>query len=274
DAAQQRLEVASRQVGPSDRALEQHVPTERHALSFEHDASRRVTGGVAHPELERAHPQHLAVRERAIGRRQRAGLHTERDRLCGDVIVQHPVAGVKVDRRSGLGLQPRDADYVIDVGVGQPDRDGLYARRRDLVGDHARFLARVDDRAFTTGLVDDEIAVLGEPAVRDRHDLHEATRAFSRSRKAARYFSTAIAAVVASPTAVVIWRVSWLRTSPAANSPGMEVIMRSSVMKYPPASCFACPSTSPAFGVTPTKMKTPPTASVARPPVTVSSRTR
>ena len=32
----------------------------------------------------------------------------------------------------------------------------------------------------------------------------------------ATYFSTAIAAVVASPTAVVIWRVSCCRRSPAA----------------------------------------------------------
>ena len=120
---------------------------------------------------------------------------------------------------------------MIDVGVGQPDRDGLHVRRRDLVGDQARLLARVDDRTFGAGFVDDEIAVLDEPTVRDRHDLHGATPAFSRSRRPARYFSTAIAAVVASPTAVVIWRVSWLRTSPAANNPGIEVIMRSSVMK-------------------------------------------
>src|ERR1051325_167607 len=45
--------------------------------------------------------------------------------------------------------------------------------------------------------------------------------------RSVRYFSTAIAAVVASPTAVVTWRVSWARRSPAAKSPGMEVIIRS-----------------------------------------------
>jgi len=51
------------------------------------------------------------------------------------------------------------------------------------------------------------------------------------SRNALRYFSTAIAAVVASPTAVVIWRVTWLRTSPAANRPVIDVIMRLSVIR-------------------------------------------
>jgi hypothetical protein len=35
-------------------------------------------------------------------------------------------------------------------------------------------------------------------------------------------FSAAIAAVVASPTAVVTWRVSWARTSPAAKKPTPE----------------------------------------------------
>src|SRR5207249_7924592 len=146
--------------------------------------------------------------------------------------------------------------------------------RRDPVGDEVRFLPGIDDRASAARLVHDDVAVLGELAVGDRNDLHDATDARSFSRSAATYFSTAIAAVVASPTAVVIWRVSWLRTSPAANSPGIEVIIRSSVMKYPPASCLACPSTSPALGLKPTKMNTPPTARVTRPPVAVSSRTR
>src|SRR5207248_9874206 len=142
---------------------------------------------------------------------------------------------------------------LADVGRGQPNRHGFPARRRNLVDNQPRLHARIDDGALAAGFIDDEVAVFQELAVRDRYDLHEAMPAFSRSRKAVRYFSTAIAAVVASPTAVVIWRVSWLRTSPAANSPGIEVIIRSSVMKYPPASCLACPSTSPASGLKPTK---------------------
>src|SRR5207245_3353704 len=137
-----------------------------------------------------------------------------------------------------------------------------------------RFRPGVDDRARAARLVHDDVAVLGELAVGDRNDLHDAIDARSFSRSAARYFAPAIAAVVASPTAVVIWRVSWLRTSPAANSPGIEVIIRSSVTRYPPASCFTCPSTSPVLGLKPMKMNTPPIWSVERSPVTVSSSTR
>src|SRR5207244_3134669 len=166
------------------------------------------------------------------------------------------------------------AEHVVHVRVGDPDAHRRGAGGRQLVRDQPRFFPRVDDRAFAGGLVDHQVAVFREPAVRDGDDLHDATPALAFSRSAARYFSTAIAAVVASPTAVVIWRVSWLRTSPAANRPGIEVIMRSSVMKYPAASCCACPSTSPELGLNPTKMNIPPTARVARPPVAVSSRTR
>src|SRR2546430_8873149 len=274
DALQERLEVAAGQVGPPDRALEQHVPGERHTVSLEHDAARRMARGVAHVELERAHPQQVAVGERAIGRGERSGAHAEGTRLLRHVVVQQPVARVEVHGRAGVGLEPGNAEHVVDVSMSQPNRHGFHARIRNLVGDQARLLARIDDGAFAAGFIDDEIAVFDELAVRDRHDFHEAVPAFSRSRKAARYFSTAIAAVVASPTAVVIWRVSWLRTSPATNSPGIEVIIRSSVMKYPPASCLACPSTSPELGLKPTKMNTPPTARVTRPPVAVSSRTR
>src|SRR4029077_12821137 len=162
----------------------------------------------------------------------------------------------------------------IDVGVGQPDGHGVHTCRGHLVGDQAGLLARVDDGAFAAGVIDDEVAVFDELPVGDGDHLHDATPAFSRSRTAVRYFSIAIAAVVASAPAVVIGGVSWLATPPAANKPGIEVIIRSSVMKYPPASCCACPSTSPELGWKPTKMNTPPTARVARAPVAVSSSTR
>ncbi len=56
-------------------------------------------------------------------------------------------------------------------------------------------------------------------------------------RRLVRYFSTAIAAVVASPTAVVTCRVSCTRRSPAANRPGIDVSIRSLVMTYPAGSC-------------------------------------
>src|SRR4029077_14297049 len=97
-------------------------------------------------------------------------------------------------------------------------------------------------------LVDHQVTVLDELPAGDLDDVHAGTLAWV-SRQDARYFSTAIAAVVASPTAVVTCRVICARTSPAAKRPGMDVIMRSSVSRYPPASCLACPATRLVLGL-------------------------
>src|SRR5581483_7451176 len=100
----------------------------------------------------------------------------------------------------------------------------------ELLQEALRLLPGIHDHGVPAPRVRDEVAVLDELAVGDPDDLggrHGQSRA---ARRSARYFSTPIAAVVASPTAVVIWRVSWSRRSPAANRPGIEVIMRSSVM--------------------------------------------
>src|SRR6266511_3778599 len=233
-----------------------------------------MSGRVAHAELEPADPEHVSPRERAVRLGEGLGPHPERRGLLGGVVVEDPIGGMEIHGRARVGLEARHAEHVVHVRVGDPDAHRRDAGGRQLVRDQPCFLPGVDDRAFPARLVDHQVAVLGEPAVRDGDDLHDATPALAFSRCAARYFSTAIAAVVASPTAVVIWRVSWLRTSPAANSPGIEVIMRSSVMKYPPASCLKWPSTSPEFGVKPMKTNTPPTNSWWRSPVTVSSSSR
>src|SRR3712207_5533400 len=50
------------------------------------------------------------------------------------------------------------------------------------------------------------------------------------------YRVAATAAVVASPTAFEIWRTYWLRTSPAAYTPGIFVYMRSFVTRNPNGS--------------------------------------
>src|SRR5213083_704320 len=237
DAFEQGVEVAPRQVGPPDRSLKQHIAPERHALACEHDTPGRVPGDVTDAERESPDPQLVAVGELAVGRRQRLGAHAEGEGLLRDVVVQRAVRRMQEDGDPGIGLEPRDAEHVVEVRVGEPDPDRPDALGLQLVGDQTCFLARVDDRALGRRFVDHEVAVLDELAVRDLYDPHSlnAWRAWrtncGSSRSAARYFSTAIAAVVASPTAVVIWRVSWLRTSPAAKRPGMEVIMRWSVTK-------------------------------------------
>src|SRR5438552_1770254 len=50
------------------------------------------------------------------------------------------------------------------------------------------------------------------------------------------YLSAAMAAVVASPDAVVTWRVSCARRSPATNNPGIDDIIALSVSTYPMTS--------------------------------------
>ena len=89
------------------------------------------------------------------------------------------------------------------MGVRQPNGDRFPTRGCDLLQDQVGFLARIHDGALSRLLVHDEVAVLDELAVRNLDDLHQ-----SPLRSALRYFSTAIAAVVPSPTAVVIWRVN------------------------------------------------------------------
>src|SRR3989441_13373883 len=95
-----------------------------------------------------------------------------------------------------------DAHDVVEVRMRDPDGHRPRPRGGDLLQDQTRLLARIDDRALGGRVIDNEVAVLDELAVGDRDDLHAPTA--SPARSTARYFSTAIAAVVASPTAVVI----------------------------------------------------------------------
>src|SRR6266550_8763841 len=132
-------------------------------------------------------------------------------------------------RHAGFRRHSGHAQDVIEVGMRQPDADGLRTRFFDLVQNQARLLAGVHNRALDCRLVYQEIAVLGEHAVGDLDDLHCLTFP-SPSRMDLRYFSTAIAAVVASPTAVVICRVSWLRTSPTIS--GTTVLRTTSILGF------------------------------------------
>src|SRR6266540_1617175 len=268
DASDQRVEVAARQVGPADRPLEQHVAGEDRPVPHQRHVSGRVPGHVPDFEAETTDAQLVAMGERAVRRRQQWCGDPERRSLLRRRIVQRPVGRVEVDGSPGLLPHAIHAEHVIEVRVGEPDgcrgRTGVPQGAADQLG----VLSGIDHGTLSRSLIDHEVGVLDEHAVGDRDDLHRATGACSR--KAARYFSTAIAAVVPSPTAVVIWR----RTSPAANSPGIEVIIRSSVTKYPLASCLTWPSTIPVLGLNPMNTNTPFTGSCDAAPVTVSSRSR
>src|SRR5205807_5496992 len=103
---------------------------------------------VSHPEFERADLEHVAVGEGAVGRGKRLRAHPEGYRLLRNVVVQSAVARVEVDGDPTVGLEPGDTEDMIEMGVGQPDRYGCHARRRELVRDQPRLLARIDDRAL------------------------------------------------------------------------------------------------------------------------------
>src|SRR5216117_2364474 len=61
DALQQGVEVAPRQIGPSDRSLKQHIAAERYALPFEHETAGGMAGRVTNAERESSNPQLVAV---------------------------------------------------------------------------------------------------------------------------------------------------------------------------------------------------------------------
>src|SRR5690348_5854044 len=194
------------------------------------------SGGVADREREipDAHPVPVPVG--AVRRGGGLGREAERFGLAGERVVERAVRGMQVAGGARRLADPRHTHHVVEMGVGEPDGPGRGAGGVDLVEDEPRLLSGIHHRALAGRLVHHEERVLHERPVRDGDDLHRAATfrpdaGWSFSRIAARYFSTAIAAVVASPTAVVIWRVTWLRTSPAAKRPGMEVIIFSSVTK-------------------------------------------
>jgi len=160
--------------------------------------------------------------------------HSKQETLLGQLVVEPAVGGVEIDRRAGLPADGGDAEDVIEMRMSEPDRGDPAVTLRGCVEEQPGLLAGVDQNGCGVLRIVDEVAVLREPTVRNDDDLERWCRqaaASARVFRSVRYFSTAMAAVVASPTAVVTCRVSWARRSPAAKSPGIEVIIRSSVSR-------------------------------------------
>src|SRR5216683_2401795 len=237
DAGDQRLKVAARQIGPSNRSSEQHVTAEDNAMPHQAHAPGRVSRGVAYFKAQIPDFQLLACNQVAAGGGHSLRHHkAEPRRLLPNGVIKRAVSGMEPYDRACPGCDFRHPEDMIDMRMREPDGHGLRVGFLDLMENQTGFFARIDDDAQTRLLVDDDIGVLGEHAIGDLDDLHFFALAFALpspccSRNDLRYFSTAIAAVVASPTAVVICRVTWLRTSPAANSPAIDVIMRLSVIR-------------------------------------------
>src|SRR6266540_5069297 len=210
DAGDQRFVVAAWEVSSSNRSGEQHVAGEDNAMAHDADAPGRVPGGVPHVKAQTADLQVLAGNQVAVGSGLLLGRgETEPCRLLRNTVIQRAVSRMQAHDRPRPTRDFRHAEHVIDVRVGEPDGHRLGTRLLDLMENQARVLAGIDDGALARLLVDDEKAVLGEHAVGDRDDLHFLPLPSPWcSRRDLRYFSTAIAAVVASPTAVVICRVT------------------------------------------------------------------
>ena len=219
--------VAQGQVRPTYGAGKQAIADERDAVTMDRHVSGRMPRGVHHGErqptqcetltFDKALRRHfIAIERKPIGRR-----------LKGTGLEDPDVGLVKVDRNREMGSnRPHCAD-MVEMGVRQPDRTELRLGLFDCGDQLIAIITRVDDCRVTTVAVHDEVRVfLQRPGLeRDDFENRGVHAVAIAARRAVRYFSAAIAAVVASPTAVVTCRVNCTRTSPAANRPGIDVCM-------------------------------------------------
>ena len=166
---------------------------------------------VSHADLHRPHLQPLAVGQLVVRRRGCAEPQTQPLALLREPLIERPVGGMQINRGPRRGGDLGDAEDVVEVRMGEPDRRDAALPPRGLQQEARRLLAGIDqDRVRGRGIVN-QVTVLGELSVGDRDDFEAGVQAASaapRDLRSVRYFSTAIAAVVASPTAVVTWRVS------------------------------------------------------------------
>src|SRR6185312_7483198 len=222
--------VRHREIGASDRSREQNIAAQHDAMSVERDVAGTVTRKMKDVERQIPDAENVAVGEILIGWLRLLERHLVRfgeERLR---IVNGPIERMKVHRHARKAATDRgDGADVIQMRVRDPDRTKGRAARFDHIQKLVRIGTGIDDDGIAGLLVDDEIRVLLERADGTRQNLHTAyppvatIRPTDESRSDARYFSAAIAAVVPSPAAVVTWRVSCDRTSPAANSPSIDV---------------------------------------------------
>src|SRR5690606_14269875 len=177
DRAHELLEVAAREIGPADRALEHDIAHEGNARvrHVEDHVPRRMARRMPHLDPEPAELERLTVDEFTVGRRRRLDPHPKEERLLRSTPVQRPVRRVQVNRRAGPRDQLRDAFHVIHVRVREEDRLqleplGVQERR------HRRGLAaRIDHDRTALVPPPDHVRVLAEPRRRECTDLDHPT---------------------------------------------------------------------------------------------------
>src|SRR5688572_25606533 len=202
--------IGEGKVRAAHRAGEQTVAHERDTVTVDRDVARGVSRHVNDGEAERPDVQGVAVGQVMIGRGRLLHAEPEHEPVLCSAIVDGALARVDGDRHRGLTDDSGDGTDVVHVRVGQPDRVELGPIVAHGLEQALWLVAWIDEHRATSGLVDDEICVLLQRAHGQRPNDHTAYPPLDSScgsrwpfLSAVRYFSAAIAAVVASPTAVV-----------------------------------------------------------------------
>ena len=209
DAFHQGGVVPARQIGPSDRSLEEHVPTQHGTGSNETHVARGMSRRVPHHNNGVAQPKLLPVLELVLRRGRPHEPQPEPQTLLGQLIVQGAIGGMQVNRCARGRVNLRDTEDVIEMRVSKPDRGDPPVSFGGGGKKAVHLLARVDQNRVLSLGRGEQVAVLRELAVQERDNLEpggrcaQAASAAPESLRCLRYFSTAMAAVVASPTAVV-----------------------------------------------------------------------
>ena len=163
DRVDQLLMIALRKIGPPDRAAEQDIADkgELAGLMIDHDMARRVAGAVGDAEGLVAKGQRVAVLEIA----GRDDILAVGDAIFGalglDLVEQPLVILVRADDRTAGALGHGGGGAgMVEMAMGQPDRDNLdpelFGRGHQAIG----LAARIDEHALHTVPVPDQRGVL------------------------------------------------------------------------------------------------------------------
>jgi CheY-like chemotaxis protein len=180
DRGQERLEVASWQVGAADGAGEERVADEQvlsgrparpyletHATGTM--AGRMVRRRQALPERDR-----LAGLVELIDRRLRLHAQAEHPSHLDRLIVEKEIISVQIDRDAQRPLRRRHAGDVIDMSVGEQN---VFDRELAIGGDREQLVdlvARIDQHRFAGRRARHNEAVLEEGPNRSRLDYDHA----------------------------------------------------------------------------------------------------
>src|SRR4029077_15879241 len=117
----QRVEVAPEKVRAPDGTGEEHVTSEHPARADERDAPRRVVRRMPHQETMTTNHQFVAVAELDIRRGQCRRGQAELRSLFPYTVIERTVRRVQEHGRPGELLGRRNAEYVIEMRVREPD---------------------------------------------------------------------------------------------------------------------------------------------------------